>query len=257
MREYKSKISLNKNDRGIWTLDPIMGCASGLSENPKGCFSDCYAARIARIYGYDFSRNVLRYFESDKHLESIKRKINKFDFDFLRMGNSGDPSEDWGHTISIIKKLKGINKPIVIITRHWKHLNIDQLKELKKHNVIINTSISPIDKDLHQNIEQYELLKGYCKSVLRCVSFDFNTKNEEGLRYSVIQDWIFNNYEVLDTVFRCSKSNPLVKSGIIKTSETKFLGKKCTVSKFNRKAYFGNCQNCLEKCGLYELNTKK
>ena len=28
---------------------------------------------------------------------------------------------------------------------------------------------------------------------------------------------------------------------IIKIKETKFLGKKCNVSKYNKKTYFGNC----------------
>lgn len=253
MKEYKEKITLTKNGRGIWTLDPIIGCASGILKNKKGCFNDCYSARTARIYGYDFSKNVLRNFENDKHLKSIIKKINNLDFDFIRMGNSGDPSENWEHTINIIEKLQGINKQIVIITRHWKLLNKNQLERIKKLNVCINTSISAIDDDLYRNIEQYEILKKYCKSILRCVSFDFNTNNKKGLDYSILQDWIFNNYEVLDTVFRCSKSNPLYKDGVINIKETKFLGKKCNVSKYNKKTYFGNCINCLEKCGINKL----
>jgi hypothetical protein len=43
MKEYKNIISLSKNERGIWDLDTIKGCKSGLLENPKGCYSDCYA----------------------------------------------------------------------------------------------------------------------------------------------------------------------------------------------------------------------
>ena len=211
MRSYSKKITLTKNGRGIWTIDPIMGCKSGIEKNSKGCFSDCYAARNARIYGYDFTENVLRDFEDEKHLNSIIRKANKLDFEFIRMGNSGDPSENWEHTLNILEKLKPVEKEFVIITRHWKKLNLEQLKRLSKLNVCINTSISPIDDDLHQNIEQYEILKDYCKSVLRCVSFNFNTLNKKGLDYDAVQDWIFYNYDVLDTVFRCSKSNPLYK----------------------------------------------
>lgn len=250
MRSYSNKITLTENGRGIWTIDPIMGCKSGVEKDKKGCFSDCYAARNARIYGYDFTENILRDFESEKHLQSIIRKINKLDFEFIRMGNSGDPSENWDHTIKILESLKPINKEIVIITRHWNRLNLEQLKRISKLNVCINTSISPIDSDLHRNIEQYEILKNYCKSILRCVSFNFNPKNKKALNYDDIQNWIFNTYDVLDTVFRCSKSNPLYKEGIIKIKETKFLGKKCYVSKKNPKTYFGGCANCLEKCGV-------
>tara|TARA_R110002020_G_scaffold437832_2_gene648131 strand:+ start:272 stop:1036 length:765 start_codon:yes stop_codon:yes gene_type:complete len=252
MRSYSKKITLTENGRGIWTIDPIMGCKSGIEKDKKGCFSDCYAARNARIYGYDFTENVLRDFESDKHLQSVIRKINRLNFPFIRMGNSGDPSENWGHTLSVLEKLKPVKKQFIIITRHWNKLTLNQLKRLSKLNVCINTSVSAIDNEveLHQNIQQYELLKKYCKSVLRSVSFDFNTKNKKGMDYYLIQNWLFNNYEVLDTVFRCSKSNKLYKEGIINIKETKFLGNKCYVSKRNKKTYFGNCKNCLEKCGL-------
>jgi len=250
MRSYSKQITLTENGRGIWTIDPIMGCKSGLEEDKKGCFGDCYAARNARIYGYDFQENVLRDFKSEKHLKSIINKINKLEFPFIRMGNSGDPSENWEHTIKILELLKPINKEVVIITKHWNKLNKEQLLRIKELNVCINTSISAIDKNLHENIQEYETLKLYCKSILRCVSFDFNIDNEKGLSFNLLQDWIFNTYEVLDTVFRCSKSNYLYKEGIINIKETKFLGKKCYVSKLNPKTYFGKCNNCLEKCGI-------
>jgi len=253
MRSYSNKITLTENGRGIWTIDPIMGCKSGLKKDSKGCFSDCYAARNARIYGYDFTENVLRDFENEKHLKSIIKKCNKIKFPFIRMGNSGDPSENWDHTIMILEKLKEVNKQFIIITRHWSKLSNSQLDKISNLNVCINTSISAIDNeiDLHNNIQNYEILKKYCKSILRCVSFDFNKQNKEGMSYSLMQDWIFNNYDVLDTVFRCSKSNHLYKEGIINIKETNFLGKKCYVSKFNKKTYFGGCNNCLDKCGLH------
>ena len=250
MRSYNNTITLTENGRGIWTIDPIMGCNSGLKNDKKGCFSDCYAARNARIYGYDFSKNVLRNFKDEKHLNSIIRKINRLRFPFIRMGNSGDPSEDWEHTIKILELLKDTNKEFVIITKHWNKLTLTQLNRLSKLNVCINTSISAIDDNLHENIEQYEILKGFCKSILRCVSFDFNIKNARGSHYGLLQNWIFNNYDVLDTVFRCSKSNQLYKDSIINIKETKFLGDKCYVSKYNPKTYFGNCNNCIEKCGI-------
>ena len=98
-------------------------------------------------------------------------------------------------------------------------------------------------------LNEYERLKPYFKSVLRVVSFDFNKKNKKGLNLSLLQDYIFNSYEVLDTVFRCSKNNPLYKEGVINIHSTKFLGKKCYVSKFNKKTYFGKCSSCLEMCG--------
>lgn len=254
MKSYNNKITLTENGRGIWTIDPIMGCKSGLEKTKNGCFHDCYAYKSARIYGYNFTENILRDFENEKHLNSIIKKCNNLKFPFIRMGNSGDPSENWEHTIYILEKLKTVNKQFIIITKHWNTLNLNQLERIKKLNICINTSISALDNelDLHKNIEQYEILKNYCKSILRCVSFDFNKKNEKGLNYSITQDWIFNNYDVLDTVFRSSKSNPLAKEEIINIKQSKFLGKNCYISKFNPKTYFGKCDNCLEKCGLYK-----
>lgn len=250
MRQYSNKITLARNSRGIYTIDPIIGCEPGMLKNKKGCFGDCYAARNARIFGYDFSKSILRDFENEKHLNLIINKANRIEFGFIRMGNSGDPSINWDHTIKIIDSLKNVNKPIVIITKHWEKLTLSQLKLISKYNVTINTSISSIDENLHEKIEQYEILKKYCNSVLRVVSFKFNCKNTEGLNYSLLQNWIFNNYEVLDTVFRCSKSNNLYKTGIINVAESKFLGDKCNVSMYNDNAYFGDCLNCIEKCGI-------
>lgn len=253
MREYSNIITLTKNGRGLYSIDPVFGCNTGMLNNVKGCFNDCYSARISKKYGYDFSKNVNRYFKDAKHEKSIINKINNIDFEFIRMGSNGDPSEDWEHTINIINKLKGINKEIVIITRHWNKLTEKQLIELSKSNVCINTSISAIDNkdELIKNIEQYEKLKKYCKSILRIVSFDFNLDNKIGFKYNKKQEDLFNKYDLLDTVFRGYKTNKLFTDGIILLKETKFLGKKCYVSKYNKKTYFGNCINCLDKCGIF------
>lgn len=250
MRTYSENITLTVNKRGVLVLDTIMGCASGVKDSKYGCYNDCYSARRANMYGYDFSVNILRKFKNENHRNSIIKKINKSSFPFLRIGNSGDPSENWGHTISIIKELDGINKPVVIITKHWNKLTLEHMLELKKRNITINTSISAIDSELHERIEQYEILKNYCNSILRCVTFDFNKSNDIGLRYSILQDWILNTHDILETIFRASKQNKLIVDGIINTKDSVFLGSKCTVSKRNKKTYFGNCINCIEKCGV-------
>jgi len=262
--EYSEKISLNKNGRGVWVIDPIMGCKSGLARNPNGCYSDCYSARMANIYGYDFSKIVLRKFENRQHLMSIVNEIKNIDFPFIRMGNSGDPSENWDHTLNICKTIyeylqKGqldlfnkISKEIVIITKHWKALNEHGCQILKDCKVCINTSISAIDKpsDIRKRLNQYNRLKKYCKSILRIVSFDFNKNNDIGLYYSKIQDDLFKNENIIDTVFRPSKNNPLVENNIINVRQEKFLNSTVLISKFRNNTYFGDCDNCLEMCGI-------
>ena len=266
MKEYSNKISLTKNDRGIYSLDTTIGCYSGVKDNSKGCYNDCYSAKSAKLYGYDFSKTILRDFENTKHKNKIVREINNIKMPFIRIGSSGDPSENWNHTLKIISQIsdglqdKQFNifgnlspkKEIVIITKHWNNLSLSQLVELKNYNVCINTSVSAIDDyfELENRLNQYELLKSYSKSILRIVSFDFNKINELGFKYSKIQDSLFKIPGVLDTVFRASKENELIKNGIINVKKSKFLGKNALISKYNKKTYFGKCDSCLEMCGL-------
>jgi hypothetical protein len=266
MRIYKNIISLSKNGRDIWDLDTIKGCASGLAENKNGCYGDCYAYKTANRYGIDFSKSIERHFENEAHKQSIIKQIEKIDMPFIRIGCAGDPSENWEHTINIIKNIKensqlslfdiSSKKQIVIITRHWKSLTDEQLSTISKYNICINTSISALDNEdtIKHSLEQYNRLKNYCKSVLRVVTCDFNMENKEGVRLSEIQDGLLSNRLVIDTVFRPSKKNQFVTNEIINVSKMSFLGKKTLLSKKNKKAFTGKCKNCLEMCGINMKN---
>ena len=162
------------------------------------------------------------------------------------------------HSAIILKLNDECNKQIVIITKHWTNLKPEHLEYLNTINVCINTSVSALDKKsvLENALNQYNILKKYCKSVLRIVSCDFNLENETGKQLSDIQHSLFKNEDTLDTVLRVNKSNPLVKDGIIKIKQSLFLGKKTHISKFNKKTYFGKCSSCLEMCGLNINNDK-
>ena len=252
MREYSNKISITKNSRGIYSLDTSIGCASGMNNEDGGCYNDCYAAKSAKLYGYDFSKTILRSFINEKHRIKVVSQINKIKLDFIRIGTSGDPSENWEHTISIMKQIDMCNKQIVIITKHWTNLSIEQLKYLGTINVCINTSVSALDKPylLSNSIDQYNILKKYCKSILRIVSCDFNLSNEIGNKLSIIQNELFKNDDIIDTILRLNRKNELIKNGIVNVKESTFLGKKALISKFNRNTYFGKCSNCHEMCGV-------
>jgi len=253
MRSYSNKLTLSKNARGIYSLDTVMGCSSGTEKDSKGCYGDCYAARYARRYGYDFSNYVKREFINDKHIKSIERKINNIPMPFVRVGTSGDPSEEWQHTIDVLEKLKGCKKDFVIITKHWNNISESDLLRLGSLNLCINTSVSALDDNevLDNALNQYERLKPFCKSVFRIVTCDFNTYNPVGFKKAKLQDELIAiTPDYIDTIFRVSKSNPLVKSNVINIKEVKFLGKKCNISKLNKKAFFGKCDKCLEQCGV-------
>lgn len=262
MKQYKNIITLSKNGRGIWDLDTIKGCGSGLRQNKNGCYGDCYAFKTAKRYGIDFSKSIERNFISEKHKNQIINKIEKVDMPFIRIGCSGDPSENWQHTINIINQIRNkkqlylfditSSKQIVIITRHWNILTDQQLNELKKFNICINTSISALDNYciMSKCLTQYERLKPFCKSILRVVTCDFNELNVEGKLKAEQQRNLLLNEGVIDTVFRPSKENPLILNGIINVRKMNFMKNKTLVSKFNKKAYLGKCNTCLEMCGL-------
>lgn len=262
MKTYKNIISLSKNERGIWDLDTIKGCESGLKENKDGCYNDCYAYKTANRYGIDFSKSIERKFINQIHRNIIVKQIEKIDMPFIRIGCSGDPSENWEHTINIIKQIKensqlslfdiSSKKQIVIITRHWKILTDNQLNELLKYNICINTSVSALDNDylINHALEQYNRLKPFCKSILRVVTADFNEENLLGKKMAEKQRQLLKNKNIIDTVFRPSSKNEFVKKNIIKVKKMAFMNSKALVSKYNKKTFLGKCKNCLEMCGL-------
>jgi len=254
MRTYSQRISLTYNSRGVYSLDPSIGCTAGTAENRNGCYNDCYAAKAARMYGYDFKKTVFRDFQNVKHRVKIVNQIRKIDLPFVRMGTMGDPSEDWQHTLNICRWIAPANKEIVIITKHWNKLTDEQLIELSGYNICVNTSVSALDEPGHlvNSVNEFLRLKPFCKSVLRIVSADFDLTNETGHRLAKVQAELFKHTPTLDTVLRVSKHNPYVKDGVIKIKESKFLGKKQYVSKYNRKTYLGHCGTCAEMCGVYK-----
>ncbi len=252
MKTYGNKIALIRNSRGVYCIDSIMGCPSGMSETPGGCYGDCYAARTAKRYGIDFSTAVLRDFEDWPHQQEIASAIHRIKMPFIRLGASGDPSEDWGHTMKILRVLATCNTELVIITRHWRLLADEQLAEMSRMNLCVNTSASALDSrpEIERALAQFIRIKPFCKSVLRVISCDFNLDNSEGAERAQIQDALFQNTPTLDTVFRPSKRNRFVTDGVIHAKPEFFNGKPQLSSKRNRKTYMGKCGSCQEMCGV-------
>ena len=251
-KEYLKSIALQLNSRGVYCLDTVVGCASGMANEKGGCYGDCYAAKSSKLYGFDFSKIVLRDFDSHNHLNETIRAINGIKSDFVRIGCSGDPSEDWNHTMKILFQIEWCNKEIVIITRHWNLLSDVHLEYMARLNICVNTSISALDKpEIRERcLAQYNRLKPFCKSVLRIVSANFNLENERGHELAKIQNDLFKNDGVIDTVLRVGKNNPFVKSGVITVERVSFMGSKTLASKFNKKTYMGKCSGCKEQCGV-------
>ena len=264
MKKYKSEITLIKNNRGCYIIDTVKGRGGVNEENPRGCYGDCYANNIASRYGFDFRNTVNRDFKRDteqlylfgfkdqRHENEIIEMIKKIDMPFVRVGEMGDPSQDWEHTLNICEIIAQAKKKIVIITKHWKSIPENFLPKLKNLDITINTSVSALDDtiDLDYRLGQYNRLKPYCNSVLRIVSCEFNLENEIGQIRSFIQEKLFMNENIINTVFRPNINNPLVTNKIIIVKKVKFLKSSVLASCFGDAVYFGDCKHCPDMCGV-------
>lgn len=264
MKSFNSRITLNKNSRGCYILDTVKGCSVCGASKPLGCYDDCYAKKIASRYGLDFTRPVSRGFDHDnqiklfdftngRHIVEIIKEIKKIAMPFVRIGEMGDPSENWEHTIRVCEVISEAGKPIVIITKHWKTLTNEMLERLSLMNICINTSISALDSvdERIYRLEQYRVIKKYCKSILRVVSCDFNSNNPRGRELSKIQDELLENRNIIETVFRPSAQNKLVTNGIVVVKKTKFLRSTCLASIRDESLYLGRCETCPDMCGVH------
>lgn len=262
MKPFLPVLTLVKNSRGCWILDTVKGCLLAHSR-PGGCYGDCYAMKIAGRYGVDFSHPVKRDFEHDGqwslfgfkdegHTAQIVQAIAKIDMPFVRIGEMGDPSHDWEHTVSVCEAIAPAGKPVVIITKHIRELSDEQCERLGRLDVCVNTSVSAMDREVDREyrIGQYKRLRPFVKSVLRVVSCSFNLETEDGARMDRIQRELFLYEDTLDTVFRPSKDNPLVTAKTINVTETTFLKSKALASVRSPETYFGHCSTCKEMCGV-------
>jgi hypothetical protein len=266
MKTYKPIISLIRNSRGCYILDTIKGCSGCNQSRPLGCYDNCYAQNIASRYNFNFQETVKRCFNENnkqlyfldfsdtQHLCETIQNIKKIEMPFVRIGEMGDPSEDWEHTIKVCSAISCANKPIVIITKHWNIIPDNLLSTIRLLNITINTSISAMDTEIEidNRLKQYKRLKKYCNSVIRIVSCDFNKENKEGHRMSILQDKLFKNDNIIDTVFRPYKNNRMVTENVIKVKKVKFLRSNVLASMYNKNAYLGMCDTCPDMCGVKE-----
>lgn len=264
MKVYKESITLNRNSRGCYILDTVKGCPGWILHGGRGCYGDCYAKNIANRYGFDFDKYRIRRFEKKddqlylfglddrEHTNRIIREIKNADMPFVRIGEMGDPSVDWGHTLNVCNEISGAGKGIVIITKHWKTIPDIALKDVSRMGLCINTSISALDTDdqIEHRLSQFERLRNVCNSVLRIVSCDFNREHAHGLDRSFVQEELFKQPTHIDTVFRPSNKNYYVMKNIIKTKKVKFMRSFVLASVYNKNAYLGMCSGCPDICGI-------
>ena len=257
IKAYKNELTADVNDKGVLDIDTVKGCTAGMGAYKNtGCYGTCYANKIAKFRGIDFTKSVSRKVYSFAHARKIENAVKNAPEGFFRVGTMGDPCHDWEHTVNIIEWLSQYAVPI-LVTKHWYKASENQMNRLIKCGTILNTSLSALDtnaqlKHRKNEHEKYKKLGGH--AVARIVSCDFNENNEIGKKMLEIQNSLFKLTPIIDNPLRVSFSHELVKSGAILLTMAFDINSKRTISIKNKDVYLGKCADCQDKCGLSSVN---
>lgn len=253
MRLYSNVLTVDINQKGVLDVDTVKGCTAGMGARPSaGCYDACYAAKIAKFRGIDFSRAVTRTIHTKAQARAIERAVAAAPQGFFRIGVMGDPCHAWEETVSTVEWLAEFARPVVI-TKHWCTASDDQLKRLAACGTALNTSISALDttaelKHRKGQFFRFKLFGG--NSVARIVSCDFDTSTAEGARMAEVQSSLFTLRPTLDNPLRAPRTHPLVVAGIMRLTVTLDLGSERTISLANSETYVGHCAGCPDVCGI-------
>lgn len=247
-RFYSNRLTADTNIKGVLDIDPIKGCEDGIKKyGERGCYHNCYAIKIAKFRGFDFSKSIVRRIFDSSQFVGIIREIHKNKLPLVRMGTFGDPSFDWDHTLRVADFVKTCGKKIVVVTKHWRPMNQSQIKKAGRIGVFINTSISALDSpdEIKYRLGEYNRYKKYGTSVLRVVTCKFLLKTLDKA-----QDSLLSNENVIDNPMRISKNHPLVREKIMSVKRVKDIDSYTWISRNNPKSFIGHCYQCSDLCGL-------
>lgn len=241
------------NEKGVLDVDTVKGCTAGMNARPSaGCYGGCYAARIAKFRGIDFTQAVVRKMGGAANARKIESAVAAAPEGFFRIGTMGDPCHAWEHTVAVVEWLAPLAVP-VIVTKHWIVATDEQLSRLIVCGAVLNTSVSALDtpaelRHRERQIARYAALGGV--SVARIVSCDFNLNTVEGRAMAEVQARLFTLTPTLDNPLRVPRTHDLVQRGIIRVRKVKDLATLRTISLANPNTYLGYCSACPDKCGL-------
>lgn len=255
-RRYATGLTASENDKGVLDLDVVKGCEEGMKAFPDGgCYGACYAAKIARFRGLDFTRSVSRYPRSTAEVRAMVRFVARSPLPFVRIGVMGDPSHDWPGTLRVARYIVPV-KPVVIITKHWRTMGDEEVAALASASrFTVNTSVSALDYGGHlaHRFRQHERLKAAgVRSFLRVISCDFVEEHEEGARLAEVQRELLAMDEgrvIRCDALRCPASHPLVKAGVIRVGKYRDLNSEVSMSLYDEGIYRGRCDECPDLCG--------
>lgn len=253
LRRYRDTLSVSVNRKGVVDVDTVKGCIAGMAARPEGgCYGACYAHKIARFRGIDFTHSVVRRVQGGTHAAGIERMVKRAPYGFFRVGTMGDPSHAWGHTVAVVEWLAPHAVP-VIVTKHWQTATDDEFERLVACGAILNTSVSALDTAQELKLRRSQMMRyaGYGGiSIARIVSCDFNRNTTEGAILADKQDELFALDPIIDNPLRVSRTHELVLRDTIRVRATRDLNLTRTMSLARGQAYIGHCGPCPDKCGL-------
>lgn len=253
LRRYQELLTADVNVKGVLDVDTVKGCTAGMNARPAaGCYDACYAAKIAKFRGIDFSVAVTRTVQSEGQRLAIERAVSAAPQGFFRIGTMGDPCHAWEATVRTVEWLCAFARP-VIITKHWMRASDEQFRRLIACGTVLNTSVSALDTPAelaHREREFYRFKLSGGQSVARVVSCAFNREHPEGARMGTVQDALFLLKPTLDNPLRAPSTHPLVVRGIIRLVTIKDLTAERTISLENPLTYIGHCEGCPDVCGI-------
>ena len=258
---FVDRLTASVNRKGVLDLDAYKGCDLGIKAHGEGgCYGVCYAAKIAKLNGYDFSKGNRRKVQKNEMQSTMFCKVSAFDvykvvknhgLDWFRIGTMGDPSHSWSDVVDICECLSHLKTP-VIVTKHWLACSEEELKRLKACKVVLNTSVSALDSSeelTHRVAQHMRFSAAGIKSVLRVVSCRFG-QTEKGNSMRETQREIFKLGACIDNPLRIPDSHYLVKRGDVLVSRKKDMAVEVSVSIDNENTYLGSCVGCPDQCGL-------
>jgi len=252
-RRYRPVLTAHTNPKGVLDVDTVKGCTAGTAKHPKGCYGDCYAAKMARVYGMDFSTSVSRR-PVPGFLSGVLRVVAAHHLRWYRTGVAGDPSHDWANTVNVCELLRCTRKTPVVVTKHWRIAQDDDLRRLADVGTVFNTSTSGMDTDaeIKHRVGQLTRIAAFgMRSVCRVVTCRFGG-SEWARRCREAQKYLLSFPLVIDTPFRTTSKHPHVANGDIllsKRSDSVGGGSR-SVSLWSDTPYLGTCADCPDQCGV-------
>lgn len=246
-RRYQTGLVAVENDKGVLDLDTVKGCSAGMKAHEGGCYGACYAAKIAKFRGLDFTTSVGRYPRTPGEVKALVRSVTSSSAPFVRIGTMGDPSLDWPATVRTAA-LVARYKPVVIVTKWWGVPSDGELARLVGAGVTVNTSVSALDTDaeLAHRLKWHDRYREEGgNAVLRIVTVD---ALDPVLRER--QDDLMARERFIDNPLRVPGTHPLVTGGLIRIRRVRDLNAEVSVSLWDEGAYIGRCSECPDQCGI-------